>query len=436
MPRRRSAFMNRREFLGAVGTSAAIRLADVQEHTPPAGDDVYGSLLKAAEAAAERSLAGQQEDGGPRDEHEIPQPGATAGFLSNLAAVFSASESRYHRSADLLARMGRAADYLVRVQHEDGTIDLPTTNFGSPPDTAFVLEPLGAAAEVFRMRKYAETDRLEATLEKFIRRAGSALTTGGIHTPNHRWVVVSALARCHHLFPDPRYLARVDEWLAEGIDLDEEGQFAERSTGIYNAISDRALLTAGRLLDRPALFVPVRKNLETTIYFLHPGGEVATDISRRQDSFKRATLRPYYLSYRFLACHDGNGRFASVAEDIERRHLPQLAGELIYFQEIPELRQALPPREPIPTDYEIFCPLAGFAHIRRGDRSATIVGDDSRFFSFRNGGAVVEAVRLASAFFGKGQFSGPLKGRGKHIRDEASTRRVLLSTLSSAGSTR
>ena len=360
----------------------------------------------------------QQADGGLRDEHEIPQPGATAGFLSNLAAVFLAPDSRYHRRVDLLRRMEQAAEHLVGVQHPDGTLDLPTTNFGSPPDTAFVLEPLCAAAEVLRARKYEETRRLETTLGAFIRRAASALVTGGIHTPNHRWVVVSALARSQHLFPDPRYLRRLDQWLAEGIDLDEDGQFTERSTGIYNAVTDRALLTAGRLLSRPALLEPVRKNLETTIYFLHPNGEVATDISRRQDRFHSATLRPYYVPYRFLARHDQNGRFASVVDDIERKHLPELGGELIYFLEIPELQQDLPPRQALPTDYEKFFPASEFAHIRRGDRSATILGGDSRFFSFRHGEAVVEAVRLASAFFGKGQFSAPLSRAGNAFRLE------------------
>ena len=424
--------MDRREFLSVLGTSAAIRLGGAEEGTVPIGDDIYPDLVKVAERAAEVSLPKQQAGGGLRDEHEVPLPGAAAGFLTSLTALFLAPESRYHRSPELRERMERAGEHLVRIQHPDGTIDLPTTNFGSPPDTAFVLEPLCAAAEVLRARRYEETRRLEATLETFIQRGASALTTGGIHTPNHRWVVVSALARCHHLFPDPRYLARLDKWLAEGIDQDEEGQFTERSTGIYNAVTDRALLTAGRMLDRPVLFDPVRKNLETMIYFLHPNGEVATDISRRQDRFQPATLRPYYYAYRYLARHDRNGRFASVASDLERNHLEQLGGELIYFLEIPEFRQELPPREVLPTDYEKYFQLSGFAHIRRGERSATILGGDSRFFSFRHGGAVVEAVRLASAFFGKGQFSAPLTRGGSGYRLEQDLEGYYLQPLDAA----
>jgi hypothetical protein len=304
--------------------------------------------------------------------------------------------------------MERAVDYLLHAQHPDGTIDLYITNFASPPDTAFIIDDLGPAAEVLRARQDPTTRRVEEKLGAFIRRAGAALLTGGVHTPNHRWAVVAALARCHQLYPDPRYLARIDQWLAEGLDLDAQGQFAEHSTGAYNEVSDNALMTAARLLNRPTLFEPVRKNLETMLYFFHPNGEIVTDISRRQDRFQPVHILFYYYPYRFMAYQDRNGRFASVANYLERQHLPGMGGYLTHFMAIPELRQDLPPREPIPTDYEKYYPAYSFAHIRRGERSATILGNDWRFFTFRNGGAVVEAVRMASAFFGKGQFSGPL----------------------------
>ena len=424
--------MDRREFLTVLGATGTIRLSGAESEPPPAASNVYSELVKAAERAADDSLSRQQADGGVLDEHEIPQPGATAGFLSGLAAVFLAPESRYHRQPAALERMERAAEALLRAQHTDGTIDLPSTNFGSPPDTAFVLEPLCATVEVLRARRYAESRHLEASLEAFIQRGVSALTTGGIHTPNHRWVVVSALARCNHLVPDRRYVARAEEWLAEGIDLDEEDQFTERSTGIYNAVSDRALLTAGRLLDRPSLIEPVRRNLEAMIYFLHPDGEVATDISRRQDRFQPANLLPYYRVYRHLANLDRNGRFATVVTNLERDHLAQLGGELLYFQEIPELRQELPAGKELASDYDRYFPLSGFAHIRRGERSATILGGDSRFFSFRQGGAVVEAVRAASAFFGKGQFTAPLTRSGSICRLEQDLEGYYLQPLAPA----
>jgi hypothetical protein len=406
--------MRRRDFLAMMGAAAGGFTAPSGAAAKPGAEaqaqprDIYPDVLQAAEQQIPELLPRQQPDGGLLWEFDLPLAHATAGFIRDTAAVYLAPDSRYHRSADLLPRVVRAAKQLRSIQNSDGTIDLPTTNFGSPPDTGFVLEIVCVTATVLRARAYAETRELQAELEGFIRAAAESQVTGGVHTPNHRWVMVSALARCHSLFPDQRFLARIDEWLAEGVDIDRHNHYTERSTGVYNWVTDDHLMIAGRLLKRPELFEPVRRNLEEMLYFVRSDGEVVTDISRRQDRFQPATMRQYYRPYRWMSHHDGNGRFAAMADAIERDHALQLGGELIYFLESPELRNDPTPRLPLPQDYERSYPLYDFARIRRGPRDATILGGHSRLFSYRDG-AVVEAVRLASAFFGKGQFVAPLE---------------------------
>ncbi len=401
--------MDRREFLGVLGATTALPNAGEQESAQPLPDDIYPELVKSLDRRIERTMARQQASGGWLDAYAIPNVVGSASAFSAMLGAFLAPESIYNHQAGLLEHIHRAMDYLLRAQHPDGTIDNYLTNFFSPPDTAFVVQALGRVAAVLQARHDAQTREVEQKLETFLRRAAEGLTTGGIHTPNHRWVVSAALARCHSLFPDPRYLARIEQWLAEGFDLDSEGQFTERSTGSYDEVSDTAFILLARMLNRPELFDLPRKNMETLLYFLHPNDEIATDISHRQDRFQSVSVLRYYRDYRFMAWHDQNGRFASVANYIERNHLPDMGGNVIDFMEIPELRNALPAREPIPADYDKYYPHSSFVHIRRGERSATILGDDFRFFSFRNGGAVVEAVRMASAYFGIGQFTGPLR---------------------------
>ena len=327
----------------------------------------------------------------------IHQPGSAARLIEFGAAAYLHAQSKYHQDKSLVQRIDWAVQFLRRMQSTDGNIDLLTTNFNSPPDTGFVVEHVARAAQLARLY---EDQSLEQLIRPFLLKAAQGLTRGGIHTPNHRWVVSAALAQVHQLYPNEKYLQRIDEWLAEGIDIDEEGQFIERSTAIYNAVCDNALLTMALKLERPDLIEPVRQNLDAMLYLLHPNFEVVTEISRRQDINTQATMQRYWFPLRYLAIHDQNGQYAALVRQIEPH-----ARSLPLMMEYEELTKPLPPNQAIPTDYQKHYALAEITRIRRGPLSATIMHKGNhRWFCLRWGNAVINAVRFASAFFGKGQF--------------------------------
>jgi hypothetical protein len=423
--------MSRRRFLQVAGGGAAgaalgarVRGARAAETNP---HDIFERLVRANDSRLPALLERQETApshpwrGALRDEHGIHTVGGAAGLVQAVVAALAAPGSRFHGSPEITGRLAPAARALLAFQHADGTIDLHTTNFHSPPDTAFVLEPVCASLSVIRKLGLPVSAATVASLEGFARAAGEALVVGGIHTPNHRWVVCAALARLHALFPDARYVARVDEWLGEGIDIDADGQFSERSTSVYSPTCDRALLTVARLLGREALLEPVRRNLEMTLHYLHADGDVATEASRRQDQYRRGSPAGYHLPYRFLALRDGNGRFAAAAQLIEAKEGDALAGNLIHFLDDPSLRQPLPVSAPLPEDFARHFRGSDLVRIRRGRVSATVLGGNSCILSFHKGAAALEAVRLASAFFGKGQFVGDrleVDGSGYRLRQE------------------
>jgi len=343
--------------------------------------------------------------GGISNREGIYQPITAAVYLQYATSAYIESDSRYYQSPALLESINLVVGFLLRMQHNDGTIDLLSTNFHSTPDIAFVAEPVCIAYQLLKSMK--DTNSLLDSIKPFLLKSGEALTVGGIHTPNHRWFVCMALARIHTLFPNPQYIDRINTWLNEKIDIDPDGQYTEKSNNIYSPLTNRCLITVARLLNRPELYEPVRRNLEMSLYYIHPNGEIATEASGRQDQYQTGTLIRYYYAYRYMALKDQNGTFARMSAYIRSLHSPdRLVRNLGYFQENPFLSETLPAETAIPSDYARSFPHSNLIRIRRGTRDATLLAQNPLFFTFSSGKAVLQGIRLASAFFGKGQFIG------------------------------
>jgi hypothetical protein len=391
---------------GAFGLSGARLRARLGQRANLGGGQPADVLLRTAvernDTAVQALLQTQVTDpsspfrGSIPDQVGLHSAGSAGGVSETLVASFVHPRSRFHRDTVLFDRIRLAAGFLERSQSPQGNIDLLTTNFNSPPDTGFVVHNVATAAAIGTRHGVPE---IAAMLRPFLLKAGEGMAAGGVHTPNHRWVICSALAQVNELFPDARFVRRVDEWLAEGIDVDGDGQYTERSTLTYNIVTNRALIVMAAKLKRPALLDPVRQNLRALMYLLHADGEVVTEISRRQDQFTRGGLAGYWFSLTYMAVTDGDGAFATMAKQAAE------GARLSALLEYPELSQQLPAAQALPTDYERTFSDVGIARLRRGPLSATLVlGGSSRLFSMRYGDAVIEGVRLATSFFGKGQF--------------------------------
>jgi len=344
--------------------------------------------------------------GGLADGYGMANVHSPTGFVRTAVCALVSPESKYYRSKSLAEEVELAIQYLLRAQHEDGTIDLLSTNFHSTPDLGFIVKWL-APEYTLMQRADAEFFKPQlASLKTFLLRAGEALIVGGVHTPNHRWVVSAALTKLHELWPDPRYVARAEAWLAEQIDLDDDGQYTEHSTYIYSPLTNRTLITVAQGLQKPEIYDYVRRNLDMTRYYLHPNGEVVTEASGRQDKAAIGTMEGYYYPYRYLALLDKNQDFAAMCRLIEETALSKVASELNYFLEDPSLWAELPASNPLPTEYVKAFPYSGLVRIRRKAWDATLISSNPVWLTFHKGNAVLQGVRFAASFFGKGQFEG------------------------------
>lgn len=351
-----------------------------------------------------------------------------------LTASLSSKGSLYYKSALLVEMLHQEVDILLKEQYADGTLDAGG-NRQSPPDTAFILEYICPAATILHLNKQQELLELQAKLKKFVLNAGEAMVTGGVHTPNHRWVICAALASIHSLYPDARYVDRIEEWLAEGVDLNEDGHFLERS-GIYSAVIDKALITMARLLNKPELLEIVNKNLTTYFYYTEPNGDLVTVDSKRQDQFMNLNAARFYLQYRYMAIRTKNPMFVYMVNTIEK--LPEFSSDILFnslgfFIENPELQKQVPTDGNVANNFDQFFAVSNLVRIRKEKTSVTLFGGNDQpvmivsgrssnpnFLMYRKGAAVLKYMRLSTSFFRMGYFSsqGIVKEGNKYILKE------------------
>ena len=326
--------------------------------------------------------------------------------VAPLGYAYLLPESRHYRSELLLQQILLAAEFARRQRNPSGCFDLLTTNFDSAPDTGFVVQAI--APVVFAARQQAPEDegavKIADALGELIQTAAPGMVAGGFHTPNHRWVLVAALAQAQALYPELAVSATVDAYLDEGIDINADGEYSERSTGVYNAVVNRALIRAAHLLARPDLLAPVRRNLDLSYHLLHADATAVTSISKRQDRDTRAVPTGLADGYHALAHLDDNGFYAAVADLLVAR-----GGGLICLPNYvlhPEWQATCIERTPLPERYSRVYPASGLWRVRQGAVSATAAAGLTAPFSAVCGQAELAAVKISSTYFATGQFVG------------------------------
>ena len=336
-------------------------------------------------------------------------PIETIGSLKTLVPLYFNRDSQFHRNDKILKAAYRILTFLEKVQRPDGTFDGITTNFFSAPDTAFCMHVF---ADVYRITKQHEkSTRLAEGLLPLIRKAAGGIMEGGFHTPNHRWVVASALMQAFSIVGDSRFRDMAERYLAEGIDCNEDGEYTERSAGEYNIVSNNALIILSDELKRPDLLEYVKRNLDMMISYIEPDGSLFTANSRRQDRDQKCYANIYYPQYLDMAYRTGKSLYAAVANYAMRimqennrlspncltlfmenpRLAPFIADNGTKIQEFPEAR-----------NYEKHYEDSGIVRIRRGQRTVSMLTNNSEFLFFRHRG-IACSLKICASFFAVAQ---------------------------------
>jgi hypothetical protein len=369
----------------------------------------------------------------------LPSAGSNAVLVTSCALIYlhalSAGSASSRQPSFWLERALLAAEGLRRAQRPSGLFDLVSCNYDSSPDAGFAVQRLCPLVELGRVvaPQDPDWDRLVGVVETIVRRAVEGMLTGGFHTPNHRWVIASALAYAAALWPDLAADAQgvravVEDYLGEGFDVDAEGAFIEHSVSVYDAVCDRSLLLLAEHWPdeavRAAALSAVRANLDMDLYLLHADGTAETGLSRRQDRGTRqvalSLAGPYLHGARLLSepCY-------ARAADMLWRSDPTPGLDALNWLAYPLFKYGDPvlstdAAAALPDDYTRLYPLNGIWRARRGPLSATLFRGGTRLLSLVYGQAELSGLKISQSYFGVGQFV------GDHLEAEGET--AILST--------
>ncbi|MEU2336237.1 hypothetical protein ABZ608_22010 [Streptomyces sp. NPDC013172] len=392
-------------------------------------------FVRAAALAADGAAGLLEAD--PSAEHIGPHR-ALARRVKTLVAAYRSPESALHGSERAVAAALTHLRALRSLQTASGLF-AGGDNVQSPPDSAFTVNDVCDAHVLAAGAGPALAD-VTAALADIAGAAAGPLLTGGVHTPNHRWELSAALARLHRSFPDARLLARAEEWLAEGVDIDADGLYSERSANYAAHVSNPSLLLLADVLGRTDLSDAVERNLTATLDLIRPDGTVETVHSRRQDQHHPFPLASYLPHYRLLAIRTGRGDFARAARLAAADGVtdPDLLAQTLLT---PDLCRALPAPDAEQLPRDRYLPTARLAaHVSATAHTVVYGGSDvpehrrvrsglacnPTFLRLFAGAAVLDAVRLSRGFFDLGPF------RAAHVERLADNRYRLTQTLTAA----
>lgn len=339
---------------------------------------------------------------------DMVHPQSSCGVVMSFCALWCNELSAYYKDPLVYDRILLCLQHLLRVQRPDGTFDNLSTNFYSSPDVAFMMHNLGPAYKILvQYTKEGEAKEAKAMLYEVIQKCAFGIVIGGFHTPNHRWMNSSALMMAYNITKDEIFKTTTEKYLAEGIDCDENGEFTERSPGVYNAINDIALIYIAEEMNRFDLLEHVKRNLDMMFMYYEPDGSIFTQNSRRQDK-GYAKLYPsgYYHVYLYMAYKNNDGKYMAMANwifDHSMKTSSGAPGYLPFYMAMPELIDFEIPEAPIPTDYEIYNPSSGIMRKRSGDAMLTLLQGNSNFLYFEKGG-ISFSLKMCSSFFAVAQF--------------------------------
>lgn len=333
--------------------------------------------------------------------------------ISYAIILFYLPGQKYYHDISLIALSRAALRQYNKHVHDDGTVDYRMTNFHDPAQTGFNVFEFFSCVEL--IDKYStgteEETALLSEMRDYLRRAGDAMANLGFHTPNHRWVISSALATVYNQTHEQKYLDAIGRFISEGIDCDSHGEYTERSAGHYNHVCDQAFIELAHQTGDESFLEYPRRNLNLMMSFAEPDNTINSLNSTRMDKDQIRGYDEYYPFYLYMALAQKNQEFAYIADEMLERFERGVSSPVFTFShliryflmnpELIDIQNSLVPVKP-EGNRSVFLPDSGIARIygKNGDSTLTLYRGHTPIFMKLQYKTHIIYARFAGAFFG------------------------------------
>jgi hypothetical protein len=358
-----------------------------------------------------RQIPAEAAKGGAYPEPDIltpPFPRNTSSRLLEMVSAWLNPGSVFYQNPLVIQSGLRALAFLRSEQRPSGNIDLYDCNFDSAPDSGFLLWDLIPLSRLLEKNQDKAAAELGEETAALISSVLAGLLSGGFHTANHRWVISSALAAGFNITKNPAYLDRAKQYLAEGVDCNEDGEYSERSA-IYNAVNNQAMITLYEELHEEKYLEYVQRNLRMMLHFFETDGSLFTENSTRQDRGRKMFAGRYIYQYLYIGHYLKDEQAAETAACIagdylrNRRHpAPDSLYALTLHPELklPETEGSSAGTFRLPDCHRYF-KSSGLVRYRQDNFTYSLLEDNPKWLCF-SAGALNGCCKISLGYFSYG----------------------------------
>lgn len=313
------------------------------------------------------------------------------GFLvTQLVVGYLIPECRFFHDETLKSAIENGFRFLLSHHRADGCLDLTACNFDSAPDTAFTMNAMFNAWWLLEKDTATEVEWLRSPMKQLIEICCEGVMNGGFHTPNHRWAISACLKHAAGICGRDDFSRKADLYLGEGLDIDENGEFAERSTGTYNAVNDDQMIRLFLATGDKTYLEAAKSNLLMMLSYIDPDGSVFTNNSTRQDYGHKVYLESYYVLFLltgYLLKDEQLSAFSEYCWETATAHggMPHGLPWLALYPDLEDYGKRQKPDLTRIQEHKKLFKKSNIGRMRRGSVSCTVMSHKPNFLYFQHG---------------------------------------------------